>query len=226
MRILIVEDERKMAKLLMTGLEEEKHSVTIAANGREGLELALAEPFDAVVLDVMLPGIDGFEVARRMRQSGNRTPILILTARDEVLDVVKGLDIGADDYLTKPFSFDEFLARLRAIARRGPIPKGPKLQVADLILDPAAHQVSRDGRRILLTKTEYLLLELLMRNHGRVVSREAIIDAVWGSGDEVESNTLDAFIKKLRQKIDAGGRVRLIHTVRGFGYRCDEEAES
>jgi DNA-binding response OmpR family regulator len=225
MRILIVEDERKMASLLRTGLEEEQHSVSVATNGRDGLELALGEEFDAVVLDVMLPGIDGFEVARRMRQSGNRTPILMLTARDATPDVVRGLDTGADDYLTKPFSFDEFVARLRAIGRRGPVPKGPQLQVADLTLDPGSHQVSRSGRRILLTKTEYLLLELLMRNQGRVVSRDTIIDTVWQSDAGVESNTLDAFIKKLRQKIDGAGP-RLIHTVRGFGYRCAQESES
>ena len=226
MRILIVEDERKMANLLKKGLEEEQHSVTVASNGRDGLDLALGHEFDALVLDVMLPGLDGFEVARRLRTRGNRTPILMVTARDTVPDVVKGLDIGADDYLTKPFSFDEFVARLRAIGRRGPIPQGPRLQVADLTLDPATHQVARNGLSIALTKTEFQLLELLMRNQARVVSRETIIESVWGTASDVESNTLDAFIKKLRQKVDANPDARLIHTVRGFGYRCGREVEA
>ena len=215
-----------MATLLKNGLEEEHHFVVIARDGTDGLDLALNQEFDAIVLDIMLPGIDGFEVARRLRAKGNRTPILMTTARDTIPDVVKGLDLGADDYLTKPFSFEEFVARLRAIGRRGPISQGPQLQVADLVLDPATHQVSRGGKQIFLTKKEYQLLELLMRNQGRVVSRETIIDSVWGTADEVESNTIDAFIKKLRQKVDAGAAVRLIHTVRGFGYRCDSQSES
>src|SRR5262245_17675818 len=226
MRILIVEDERKMAALLRNGLEEEHHSVVVAFDGKDGLNLALNQEFDAIVLDIMMPGMDGFEVARRLRAKGNRTPILMTTARDTIPDVVKGLDLGADDYLTKPFSFDEFVARLRAIGRRGPIPQAPQLQVANLVLDPATHQVSRGGKQIFLTKKEYQLWELLMRNHGRVVSRETIIDSLWGTADNVESNTIDAFIKKLRQKVDAGAAVRLIHTVRGFGYRCDSRSES
>jgi two-component system response regulator MprA len=225
MRILIVEDEKKMATLLRNGLEEEHHSVVVASDGMDGLTLGLDQEFDAIVLDIMMPGIDGFEVARRLRGKGNRTPILIITARDTVADVVKGLDRGADDYLTKPFSFEEFVARLRAIGRRGPISKGPQFQVADLVLDPATHHVSRSGKQIFLTKKEYQLLELLMRNQGRVVSREMIIDSLWGTADDVESNTIDAFIKKLRQKVDAGAAVRL-HTVRGFGYRCDSQSES
>jgi DNA-binding response OmpR family regulator len=226
MRILIVEDERKMADLLKSGLEEEHHSVTIALDGRDGLEFALQQNFDALVLDVMLPGLNGFEIARRLREKGNRTPILMVTARDAVPDVVKGLDIGADDYLTKPFSFEVLFARLRAIGRRGPVPQTPILQVADLVLDPATHVVSRDGRTIPLTRKEYQLLELLMRHQGRVLSRTAIIDAIWGSEGEVESNTLDAFIKKLRQKVEAGESTRLIHTLRGFGYSCHEDRDS
>jgi len=226
MRILIVEDEKKMATLLRRGLEEEHHSVVVASDGTDGFNFALSQEFDAIVLDIMVPGIDGLEVARRLRGKGNRTPILIITARDTIPDVVKGLDLGADDYLTKPFSFEEFIARLRAIGRRGPIPKGPQLNVADLVLDPATHQVSRSGKQIFLTKKEYQLLELLMRNHGRVVSREMIMESLWETADDVESNTIDAFIKKLRQKVDAGAAVRLIHTVRGFGYRCDSQSES
>jgi DNA-binding response OmpR family regulator len=225
MRILIVEDERKMAEVLRNGLEEEHHSVTIARDGRDGLEFALQQGFDVLLLDVMLPGLSGFEIARHLREKGNRTPILMLTARDAAPDVVKGLDIGADDYLTKPFSFEVLFARLRAISRRGPIPQTPRLQVADLVLDPASHGVSRKSRNILLTRKEYQLLELLMRHQGRVLSRAAIIDAIWGAEEDVESNTLDTFIKKLRQKVETGETRRLIHTIRGFGYCCREDGE-
>jgi len=224
MRILIIEDEKRMAALLKKGLEEEQHSVVVAHEGYEGLVNALQDTFDAIVLDVMLPGIDGFEIAKRLRDRGNRTPILMLTARDTIPDIVRGLNIGADDYITKPFSFEEFFARLRAISRRGPIPQTPQLQVADLVLDPAAHSVTRGSHPIVLTRKEYRLLELLMRHHDRVLSRTSIIESVWGAED-VESNTLDAFIKKLRQKVDAGYDRRLIHTVRGFGYRCGEERD-
>jgi DNA-binding response OmpR family regulator len=182
MRILIVEDEKRMAALLKKGLEEEQHSVTVTHNGLEGLEIALQDSFDAIVLDIMLPGIDGLEMAKRLRDRGNRIPILMLTARDDVPDIVRGLDAGADDYITKPFSFEEFFARLRAVSRRGPIPQSPLLQVGDLIMDPAAHTVSRSNHSIVLTKKEYQLLELLMRHQGRVLSRTSIIDTIWGSG--------------------------------------------
>ena len=211
-----------MANLLKTGLEEEQHTVMVAYDGRDGLELAIESACDVLVLDVMLPGLSGFEIARRLRDSGNRTPILMLTARDAVTEVVKGLDLGADDYLTKPFSFDEFSARVRALGRRGPISQAPQLRVADLTLDPATHEVSRSGRAISLTRKEYQLLELLMRHSGRVLSRSTILESVWGFESEVENNTLDAFIKKLRQKIDAGEVKRLIHTIRGVGYCCRE----
>lgn len=222
MRILIVEDERKMAGILKKGLEEEQHSVTLAYDGREGLKLASQKGFDALVLDVMLPGMDGFEVARALRGTGNPTPILMVTARDAVPDIVRGLDLGADDYLTKPFSFEEFFARLRAIGRRGPIPQTPQLQVADLVLDPPTRTVTRNGQPVDLTKKEYQLLELLMRHQGTVVSRATIIDRLWGPEGEVSNNTLDAFIKKLRRKVDSRSSNRLIYTVRGFGYRCED----
>jgi DNA-binding response OmpR family regulator len=218
MRILIVEDERKMAELLRKGLEEEGHSVTLAYTGTEGLQTAESYEFDVIVLDVMLPGIDGYEVTRRLRQSGNRTPILILTARDAVHDVVKGLDLGADDYLTKPFSFSEFLARLRATSRRGPVERPASLRVGDLLLDPASHEVCRKGKKIDLTKREYALLEFLMRNAGRVMARTAIIEAVWGFDQPIEDNTLEAFIRLLRMKIDRNHKTKLIQTIRGFGY--------
>jgi DNA-binding response OmpR family regulator len=196
--------------------------VTTAHSGTDGLEFAQATRFDAIVLDIMLPGIDGFEVARRLRKVNNRTPILVLTARDGVPDIVKGLELGADDYLTKPFSFVEFLARLRAVSRRHPDPQTPLLQCADLKLDLSAHQAFRAGNSIQLTKKEYLLLELLLRNVGRVVRREVILETIWGAQESVENNTVDAFIKLLRHKVDHAHPVKLIHTVRGFGYRLQE----
>lgn len=218
MRVLIVEDEKRMAALLKKGLEEENHSVTLAHDGPAGLEMAELYEFDAIVLDIMLPGLDGFEVARRLRRNGNPTPILILTARDAVPDVVKGLDVGADDYLTKPFAFDEFMARLRSVARRGHSPRPARLQVADLTLDPATRQIFRGSQEIQLTPTEYRLLDFLIRRAGRVVSRNTIIEAVWGFDQEIEENTLDAFVRLLRTKVDREFKHKLIHTVRGVGY--------
>jgi DNA-binding response OmpR family regulator len=226
MRILIVEDERKMAAVLKKGLEAENHRVSLAVDGRTALEFASALEFDVVVLDVMLPGIDGFEVARRLRRSQNQTPILMLTARDTVPDVVKGLDSGADDYLTKPFSFEIFLARLRSIARRGSAPRPTLLQVANLVLDPATHQVMRAGQEIHLSLTEFRLLELLMRRADRVVSRNAIVQAVWDVEDEVEENTLDAFIRLLRSKVDRDHKQKLIQTVRGAGYMIRDDSRT
>ena len=226
MRILIVEDERKMAAVLKKGLEAENHRVSLAVDGRTALEFASTLEFDVVVLDLMLPGIDGFEVARRLRKSQNQTPILMLTARDTVPDVVKGLDSGADDYLTKPFSFEIFLARLRSIARRGSAPRPTLLQVANLVLDPATHQVMRAGQEIHLSLTEFRLLELLMRRADRVVSRNAIVQAVWDVEDEVEENTLDAFIRLLRSKVDRDHKQKLIQTVRGAGYMIRDDSRT
>jgi DNA-binding response OmpR family regulator len=218
MRVLIVEDERAMAELLKKGLEEENHRAALAFDGVQGLELAKTYEFDAIVLDLMLPRVDGFEVARRLRQGGNQTPILILTARDAVPDIVKGLDLGADDYLTKPFSFEVFLARLRTVARRGSAPRPTCLRVADLSLDPGSRQALRGRLEIRLSPTEYRLLELLMRRAGRVVTRTAIVEAVWGLENDVEENTLDAFVRLLRGKVDKGFSPKLIQTVRGIGY--------
>ena len=222
MRILIVEDEKKLAGLLKKGLEEENHSVTLAYDGQEALDLAELSEFDAIVLDIMLPVLDGFEVARRLRRAKNETPILVLTARDAVQDVVKGLDIGADDYLTKPFAFEELLARLRSVARRGSSPRPTQLRVADLTLDPATRQVKRGNQDLHLSPTEFRLLEFLMRRAGRVVSRNAIVESVWGFDGEVEENTLDAFIRLLRTKVDREFNKKLIHTVRGVGYTLRE----
>lgn len=218
MRVLIIEDERGMAELLKKGLEEENHRAALAFDGVEGLDLARTYEFEAIVLDLMLPRLDGFEVARRLRKAGNQTPILILTARDAVPDIVKGLDLGADDYLTKPFSFEEFLARLRTVARRGSAPRPTCLRVADLTLDPASRQALRGRQEIRLSPTEYRLLELLMRRAGRVVARTAIVEAVWGLENDIEENTLDAFVRLLRGKVDKGFSPKLIQTVRGIGY--------
>jgi two-component system, OmpR family, copper resistance phosphate regulon response regulator CusR len=218
MRLLVVEDEPEMAELLRKGLEEENHRVIVARDGRAALELAKAYDFDAILLDVMLPLLDGFAVTRRLRESQRHTPILMLTARDAVSDIAEGLDGGADDYLTKPFSFVELLARLRSITRR--VQHGPSstLQVADLQLDPLGRQALRAGKPIPLTATEFRLLEFLVRRAGRVVSRSAITEAVWGFDENVESNTLEAFISLLRSKIDRNFEPKLLHTVRGFGY--------
>lgn len=219
MRILIVEDDAKMAALLEKGLRGEGHFVAVERTGPDGWEAAHEREFDVIVLDVMLPKMDGFELARRLRQGKNATPILMLTARDALADKVQGLDWGADDYLTKPFLFDEFLARIRAAARRGPTPRLPTLAVADLVLDPAAHEVLRKGQAITLTRTEFLLLELLMRNVDRVVGRDSILTALWDSEESVEDSNLNAFMSLLRKKIDQRGEPSLIETVRGVGYR-------
>ena len=223
MHVLIVEDERQMASLLRRGLEEEGHRVAVAQNGPDGLAAAADGEFDVLVLDVMLPGLDGLSVARRLRASRNRTPILMLTARDATADIVAGLDAGADDYLTKPFAFNEFLARLRAVARRGPVVQGPSLGVGDLVLEPSTREVTRAGEPLNLTRTEFALLEYLMRRGGHVVARNTLIAAVWGHDRDIEDNTLDAFVRLLRQKVDGGTRPRLIHTVRGVGYAVREE---
>ncbi len=226
MRILIVEDEREMADILQEGLEDENHSVSIAFDGRDGLDFAMSSDFDAIILDLMLPGLDGFEVARRLRKRRNKTPILVLTARDAIQDIERALDFGADDYLTKPFSFVELLARLRALARRGPSVHTPLMKVADLVLDPAAHRVSRGSHEIRLSPTEYKLLELLMRCAGRVVTRSAIVNGVWGLEQDVEENTIDAFVRLLRSKVDKDFNPKLIQTIRGFGYSVCEEPRS
>jgi len=224
MRILIMEDELKMADLLKQGLEEENHSACLAFDGRAALELAASSEFDAIVLDLMVPLLDGFEVTRRLRKSNNQTPILVLTARDAVTEIAKALDLGADDYLTKPFSFVELMARLRALARRAPSPRPPLLKVTDLVLDPASRRVWRGNREIYLSPREYKLLEFLMRRAGRVVSRNAIVDAVWNVQD-VEENTLDVFVSLLRAKVDKGFKTKLIQTIRGVGYSLREEPE-
>ena len=223
MRILIVEDDRKLARQLKKGLDEHGHSVTVASDGNDGLEAAKHGEFDVLVLDVMLPGLDGFSIVRRLRAAESTTPILLLTARDTSEDVVTGLDAGADDYLTKPFSFKILLARLRALSRRRSVEPRTQLQISDLALDPATREVKRAGSFVSLTKTEFVLLEMLVRNAGRVITRGRLIEAVWGHDRDVENNTLDVFIRQLRSKVDPPGSHKLIHTIRGIGYALREE---
>jgi len=218
MKLLIVEDEKRMVELLHKGLTEEGHTVACAMDGSVGLELAANYEFDAIILDVMMPKMDGYELARRLRSEKISTPVLMLTAKDAVQDIVHGLDVGADDYITKPFSFRELLARLRAVDRRPRVPRPLQLQVGDLVLDPATRDVWRDAGKILLTRTEYGLLEHLIYRAGTVVRRQTLIEAVWGLDRDVENNTLDVFVRLLRKKVDDGAQQKLIHTVRGVGY--------
>jgi DNA-binding response OmpR family regulator len=219
MQILVAEDDRRMAEVLSKTLTEEGHQVVIARDGREAFEIALYSPFDVIVLDVMLPVMSGTAVARKLRETRNQTPILMLTARDSSADIITGLDSGADDYLTKPFSIEILLARLRAVSRRGVIARPVCLEISDVRLDPASHSVTRDGVVVSLTPREYRLLELLMRNPGRAISRDTILESVWGFDSGVNENTLEVFMRLLRGKI---GEPKLIHTVRGFGYMMRE----
>jgi len=226
MRILVVEDERKVASFIRQGLVEEGYTVEVASDGASALDLVVdGPPFDLVVLDVMLPRLDGFALLNAARSRSVPTPFLLLTARDNVADKVKGLDLGADDYMTKPFAFDEFLARVRALLRRGSVPREPMLRVADLTLDPATREVGRAGRRIMLTTREYALLEYFMRNRGRVLTRPMLAEHVWGLDFDPESNIIDVYVGYLRRKIDGAGEPRLLQTVRGAGYvlKADDE---
>lgn len=217
MQILVIEDEQRMASLLKRGLTEEGHNVVVARDGVAGFEMAGAGQFDVIVLDMMLPRMDGITIATRLRSAHNQTPILALTAKDSAADIIRGLDAGADDYLTKPFSFEVLLARLRAVSRRGAIAQPVQLQAADLTLDPATRRVIRGSDELALTPREFSLLELLLRNAGRVVRRETILESVWGFDTDVSENTLEAFVRLLRLKVDAR-EPKLIHTVRGVGY--------
>ena len=226
MRILVVEDDLQLAELLRRGLAAQGHAVDVAGDGVKGLERSQNSSYDSIVLDVMLPGIDGLSLIRRLRAGGVHTPILMLTARDSAQDIVRGLDGGADDYLTKPFSFEVLAARLRVIARRNASETDKVLQVADLVVNTETHEVHRGKRQLVLTRTEFVLLEHLMRRAGRVVARDDLTDAVWGIDRDVESNTLDVFIFQLRGKLESSGASRLIQTVRGYGYTVREsEAE-
>ncbi len=219
MKILIVEDDRGVRNSLERALTFEGYEVATAVDGMEGLEAIRKERPDAVVLDVMMPKLDGISVCRRLRAEGDATPILMLTARHAVGDRVAGLDAGADDYLVKPFALEELLARLRALLRRRAVDEDePTLRVADLELDPRTRRVVRNGRDIELTKTEFDLLELFMRNAGIVLTRDVIYERIWGFDFGTTSNSLDVYVGYLRRKTEAGGDPRLIHTVRGVGY--------
>jgi two-component system OmpR family response regulator len=219
MRVLIVEDEAKMAAVIRRALTEDGLAADVAPQGEDALWMAGATEYDAIVLDIRLPGIDGFEVCRRLRAEGVRAPVLMLTARDAVEDRVRGLDTGADDYLTKPFSLAELAARLRALARRGPVERPPVLRAGDLTLDPAARRVWRGRTEIALSAREFALLETLMRHPGRVLDRLQLLDHVWDGKYENRSNVIDVYIRYLREKVDRPFGVESIETVRGAGYR-------
>ena len=223
MRVLIVEDEAKMAGLLRKGLRQEGIAVDLAGKGEDALWMAGATEYDAIVLDLMLPGIDGIEVCRRLRGDGVWSPILMLTARDGVRDRVAGLDSGADDYLVKPFSYAELLARLRALARRGGAQRPTELRVGDLRLDPAARKVWRGAREIELSAKEFAVLEVFMRRPGEVLSRFQLLEHAWDYEYENRSNIVDSYVRFLRRKVDKPFGVRSIETVRGVGYRLRED---
>jgi DNA-binding response OmpR family regulator len=218
MRILVVEDETGLANSLVAGLKEETYAVDHAADGEAGEFLAETNDYDVIVLDVMLPKLDGFQVCRDLRSRGIKTPILMLTALDSTSDKVKGLDSGADDYLTKPFSFEEFLARVRALLRRGPLFVVTALEYRDLKMDLVGHSVSRNGTRVDLTPKEYGLLEFFMRNPERVLSRSQLAEHVWDQYFDPLSNVIDVSVSHLRKKIEAQGGARVLHSVRGMGY--------
>jgi len=218
MRILVVEDEAKVASFIRRALEEESYAVDVCADGAGGLELARSGSYDLVILDLMLPEMPGLEVLKALRKDKLSVPVLILTARSEVDQKVKGLDAGADDYLTKPFAIEELLARARALLRRGGGEAAGLLQVDDLILNPATREVTRGGRRIELTTKEYALLEYLMRNAGRVLTRPMIAEHVWNLDFDTFTNVIDVYVNYLRNKVDRGWDRKLIQTVRGSGY--------
>ncbi|HXV97451.1 MAG TPA: response regulator transcription factor [Anaerolineae bacterium] len=224
MRILIVEDEERIARFLKKGLEEESYAVDIASDGPAALDWVAGTTYDLVLLDVMLPGLNGFEVCRILRQRGVATPILMLTARDEVDDRVTGLDAGADDYLAKPFAFKELLARIRALSRRVTASTMPEtvLKLADLSLDTITHRAKRGEREIELTAKEYALLEFFLRHAHRPLSRTIIRESIWGYDYYGASNVVDVYVRHLRQKLEVHGEPPLIHTVRGVGYKADE----
>ena len=224
MRILLVEDEVKVGSFIRRALEEESYAVDLCTEGEQAIELARTHPYDTIILDIMLPGLSGFEILRQLRKEGVKTSVLILTARTGVDERVKGLDSGADDYLTKPFAIEELLARVRALLRRGSSDSASVLQVDNLVVNPVTREVSRGGQRIELTTKEYALLEYLMRNAGRVLTRPMIAEHVWNLDFDTFTNVIDVYVNYLRNKIDRGHARRLIHTVRGSGYVLRAEA--
>jgi len=225
MRVLVVEDEPGIAQFVRQGLTEAGYAVDVASNGEDGLVYAQAAPYDALVVDIQLPNMDGLQLLRALRERGTHAPVVLLTARDTVEDRVTGLDSGADDYLVKPFAFPELLARLRALLRRPPIQHGTVLQVRDLRLDTARHEVHRGGRRINLSARELTLLEYLMRHPGQVLTRTQIAERIWNFDFYAESNVVDVYIGYLRRKVDDPFEEKLLQTVRGVGYRIMNETE-
>lgn len=225
MRLLVVEDETKTGNYIRQGLSEAGFVVELVRNGLDGYHLAMTESFDLIILDVMLPDVDGWRIMQSYRDAGHQTPVLFLTARDSVDDRVKGLELGADDYLVKPFAFTELLARIRTLLRRRSMASpAEQIQVADLTLDLLKHRVSRAGKRILLTQKEFSLLELLARRPGEVLPRSLIASQVWDMNFDSDTNVIDVAIRRLRAKIDDNFQPKLIHTVRGMGYKMDLES--
>ncbi len=224
MRVLLVEDEAKVAGVVSRALEAERLAVDTAMDGRDGLDLALSHPYDLLVVDLMLPGMDGTELIRRLRRSNTEVPVLVLTARDRVADKITNFEVGADDYLTKPFALAELVVRVKALLRRGPVARSSVLRVADLELDRQAHTVKRGGTPVRLTAKEFSLLEYLAQNAGRVLSRTMIIEHVWDQSFEGLTNIVDVYVRQLRLKIDERHERRLIQTVRGVGY-CLSDGE-
>lgn len=223
MRILVVEDEKKVASFIKRGLEEESFSVDMAYDGEEGLYMAESNPYDLILMDLMLPKMDGLSVIKELRNKGNKTPVLCLTAKDTVEDIVSGLDSGSDDYLTKPFAFAELVARVRALLRRGTQDRGAEIRFADLRLDPVAHKVWRSNKEIELTAKEYALLEYFMRNPNQILTRTMIAEHVWDYTFDSFTNIIDVYVNYLRKKVDRDYEKKLIHTVRGIGYVMKEE---
>jgi two-component system OmpR family response regulator len=221
MRLLVVEDEPKMAAALARGLRGAGYAVDLASDGDEAVYEAGSRDYDAVVLDVMLPGADGFAVCERLRQNGRWQPVLMLTARDGVDDRIRGLDTGADDYLVKPFAFDELLARLRALLRRSPGERPAKIRAGELVVDPARHEAILGGRRVDLSPREFSLLELLARRAGDTVSRASLLEHVWDRREVGDTNIVDVYMSQIRRKLESSGEPRVIHTVRGVGFRLE-----
>ncbi len=226
MRLLVVEDERDLAEIIAKGLTEEGYAVDIAHDGEDGLYMAQNYPLDVIVLDIMLPKMSGIEILKALRKEGNTTPVLLLTAMDTLSNKIEGLDVGADDYLTKPFEFGELLARIRALLRRESDAKEAVIQIADLTIDTRSHEVKRGEISISLSAREYLLLECLAYNKDTVMSRTAIVEHIYNEDFDMDSNVIDVYINYLRNKIDKGFDKKLIHTVRGSGYILKEGGES
>src|SRR6267142_1964273 len=224
MRVLVVEDSSKMASLLRRGLTEEGYAVDVVSNGVDAVWIAGEESFDAIVLDVVLPDIDGFEVCRRLRRAGRWAPLLMLTARDDVADRVRGLDAGADDYLTKPFAFEELFARVRSLVRRGPHEQSPLLEIGDLVLDPAEHSVRRGSQPVNLTPKEFALLQYFMQHPAEALTRARLLEHVWDFAFDGDPNIVDVYVGYLREKIDRPFGRASLETVRGVGYRLRSES--